>query len=84
MLENLAGEVVGIEVKASSTVKSGDFKALKYVSELLGYRFLRGVVLYTGDQSVPFGSNLYALPVSALWQTGKMPHEISKDKTPTD
>jgi len=29
VLEDPAGEVVGIEVKASSTVKSGDFKALK-------------------------------------------------------
>ncbi len=69
MLENAAGEVVGIEVKASSTIKSGDFKGLKYLSESLGDHFLRGIVLYTGDQSIPFGSNLHAaLPVSALWQ----------------
>ena len=69
VLENAAGEVVGIEVKASSTVKSSDFKGLKYLSELLGDHFLRGIVLYTGDQPVPFGSNLYALPVSTLWRT---------------
>jgi predicted AAA+ superfamily ATPase len=80
VLENPAGEVVGIEVKASSTVKSGDFKGLKYLGDLLGKRFLRGIVLYTGDQPVPFGSNLYALPVSTLWRTGEMPHEKSKDK----
>jgi len=80
VLENPAGEVVGIEVKASSTVKSSDFKGLKYLSELLGDRFLRGILLYTGDQPVPFGSNLYALPVSTLWRTGEMPHEKSKDK----
>jgi len=43
--------------------------------------FLRGIVLYTGDQPVPFGSNLYALPVSALWRTGEIPHEKPKDKT---
>jgi hypothetical protein len=67
-------------VKASSTVKSGDFKGLKYLGDLLGGRFLRGIILYTGDQSVPFGSNLYALPVSTLWRTGEMPHERSKDK----
>jgi len=68
-------------VKASSTVKSGDFKGLKYLSDLLGDRFLRGILLYTGDQPLPFGSNLYALPVSMLWQTGEMHHEKSKDKT---
>jgi len=44
-LENAAGEVVGIEVKASSTVKSGDFKGFKYLSKLLGDRFLRGILL---------------------------------------
>jgi len=71
VLENAAGEVVGIEVKASSTVKSSDFKGLNYLSELLGDRFLRGIVLYTGDQPVPFGSNLYALPVSTLWQNSE-------------
>jgi predicted AAA+ superfamily ATPase len=73
LLENPAGEVVGIEVKASSTVKKGDFKGLKYLGDLLGDRFLRGIVLYTGDQPVPFGSNLYALPVSTLWQPSEMP-----------
>jgi len=66
-LENPVGEVVAIEVKPSSTVKAHDFKGLKYLSDLLGERFLQGIVLYTGDQPVPFGSNLYALPVSALW-----------------
>ena len=81
VLENAAGEVVGIEVKASSTVKSDDFKALKYLSDLLGDRFLRGIVLYTGDQPVPFGSNPYALPVSTLWRGCEMPQEKSKDKT---
>jgi len=69
VLENPAGEVVGIEVKASSTVKAHDFKGLKYLSDLLGDRFLRGIVLYTGDQPVPFGSNLYALPVGTLWRS---------------
>ena len=71
MLENRAGEVVGIEVKALSTVKGHDFKGLKYLSDLLGERFLRGIVLYTGDQPVPSGSNLHALPVSTLWRTSE-------------
>jgi hypothetical protein len=74
-------EVQASRVKALSTVKSGDFKGLKHLSNLLGDRFLRGIVLYTGDQPVPFGSNLYALPVSTLWRTGEMHHEKSKDKT---
>jgi predicted AAA+ superfamily ATPase len=71
VLENPAGEIVGIEVKASSTVKANDFKGLKHLRELLDERFLRGIVLYTGDQPVPFASNLYALPVSALWRSSE-------------
>jgi predicted AAA+ superfamily ATPase len=81
VLENPAGEVVGIEVKASSTIKSGDFKGLKYLGDLLGDRFLRGIVLYTGDQPVSFGLNLYALPVSTLWGNGEVSHEKPRDKT---
>ena len=71
-LESPVGEIVGIDVKASSTVNSRDFKGLRYLSELLGDRFLRGIVLYTGDQPVPFGSNLYALPVSTLWRRNRI------------
>ena len=70
-LESPVGEIVGIEGKASSTVNNRDFKGLNYLSELLGDRFLRGIVLYIGDQPVPFGSNLYALPVSTLWQNSE-------------
>jgi len=79
-LENPVGEVVAIDVKPSSTVRSGDFRGLKYLGDLLGNRFLRGIVLYTGDQPVPFGSNLYALPVSTLWRNGEVSHEKSKNK----
>jgi len=39
----------------------------------LGDRFLCGIVLYTGDQHVPFGVNFHALPVSALWELGARP-----------
>lgn len=35
----------------------------------VGNRFHRGVLLYTGQESVPFGTGLYALPVGALWRT---------------
>lgn len=77
VLEDATGRVVGIEVKASATVRSQDFKGLRYLAGLLGDRFIRGIVLYTGDQPVPFGTNLYALPVSALWELNAKPQPIS-------
>lgn len=70
LLEDAAGRVVGVEVKASSTVNPRDFQGLRLLSDALGARFLRGVVLYTGNESVPFASNLYAMPISALWRLG--------------
>ncbi|HHR85789.1 MAG TPA: hypothetical protein ENL23_05525 [Candidatus Acetothermia bacterium] len=54
VLENAASKIVGIEVKTSSRVNGRDFKGLRYLSELLGDRFLRGIVLYTGDQPGSF------------------------------
>lgn len=59
-----------IEVKASATVGSQDFKGLKALAEATGERFLRGVVLYTGRESIPYGSSLHALSVDALWRAG--------------
>jgi predicted AAA+ superfamily ATPase len=67
VLEDRAGKLVGIEVKASSTVTAQDFKGLRALAETTGKRFHRGIVLYTGAGSLPFGPELYAIPVNALW-----------------
>ena len=69
VLENRRGQVVAIEVKASSTVRSEDFRGLRHLKDLLGADFLAGFILYTGQQTLPFGDRLRALPVSALWRT---------------
>lgn len=68
ILENRAGDIVALEVKNSSTVTAQDFKGLSYLANLMGEKFLHGIVLYTGSASVPFGTNLHALPISALWK----------------
>ena len=68
ILEDRAGRTVGVEIKASSTVTARDFSGLKAFAEDCGDRFHRGVVLYTGSTIVPFGPNLHAVPVGALWQ----------------
>lgn len=67
LLENTAGEIVGIEVKAGTQVSSKDFSGLKLLSELLGKRFLRGVLFYTGEHVLSFGKNLFAVPLHYLW-----------------
>ena len=67
VLEDRKGRLVGIEVKASASVNKDDFKGLGALHELVGNRFFRGVVLYSGTESVAFGDGLYALPIPAMW-----------------
>ncbi len=69
VLEDGAGRLVGIEVKKSASPGSSDFKGLRHLAELTGKKFLRGILLYTGTETVAFGSNLSAVPISALWHT---------------
>lgn len=68
VLEDRQGRVVGIEVKASSTVRPEDFRGLRHLADRLGDDLLAGLVLYTGTQTLPFGPRLQAVPVSALWE----------------
>jgi len=62
--------VVAIEVKASATVRSEDFRGLRHLAARLGDDLVAGVVLYLGDQTLAFGDRLRAIPVSALWEVG--------------
>jgi predicted AAA+ superfamily ATPase len=68
VLENRSGHVVGIEVKAATTVGPDDFRGLRRLADRLGDDFIAGIVLYTGTSTLPFGDKLRAMPVSALWQ----------------
>lgn len=70
VIERPSGEILGVEVKASATVRPRDFKGLSYLRQRLGPRLLIGVVLYAGEQTLPFGDGLWALPLSSLWDAG--------------
>jgi hypothetical protein len=67
VLEDRAGNVVGVEVKASASVDARDFRGMKALSSLAGKAFRRGIVLYRGGEVVPFGKDMYAVPIGALW-----------------
>ncbi|MEK7466351.1 MAG: ATP-binding protein [Planctomycetota bacterium] len=69
VLEDARGRVVGIEVKKTASPRSDDFRGLRQLAEAAGKKFVRGIVLYAGETILPFGPNLYAVPVSALWET---------------
>ena len=67
IMRNPSGFVVGIEVKASATVTTADFKGLRKLAAACNDRFSIGLVLYDHDKIIPFGDRLYAAPVSAIW-----------------
>ena len=68
VLEAPGQRIAGIEVKASSNVNQGDFSGLRALAEAAGDKFTGGVVLYLGEQRLPFADKLWALPISALWE----------------
>lgn len=68
VLEGPRGRLAGVEVKASATVDSKDFRGLRKLKEVAGNRFTTGVVLYDGKTCVGFGEGLFAVPVSSMWR----------------
>lgn len=67
VVEDGTGALVGIEVKASATVNSTDFKGLRKLANACGDDFKLGLVLYDGERAAPFGDRLFAAPLSSLW-----------------
>ena len=67
VLETPDGRIVGVEVKAGTTVRSEDLAGLRNLANQAGDRFVAGFVLYTGSQTLPFGERIRALPMDALW-----------------
>ena len=60
--------IVGVEVKSAASVSARDFRALDKFRVAAGERFAAGVVLYDGEDAVPFGEKLWAIPLRALWE----------------
>jgi len=67
IVERPSGEIAGIEVKASATVRPADFRGLVHLRDGVGDRLAAGVVLYAGERTLPFGDRLWAVPLCGLW-----------------
>lgn len=66
VLENRRKQLVGIEVKAAKTLSSKDFNGLRHLRDTAPDKFKRGIVFYTGQQTVHFDEQLTALPLGFL------------------
>lgn len=67
VLERRGGQIVGVEMKTSASLSRRDFRGLEALRDERGDAFVAGVVIHAGEQTLPFGDRLWALPVSALW-----------------
>ena len=77
VVEQGAGALAGVEVKAGATVRSADFRGLRKLESAAGKRFAGGVVLYDGETGASFGDGLHAVPLRTLWEaaaTAPAPH----------
>jgi predicted AAA+ superfamily ATPase len=69
VLETRDGRVAGIEIKAGSNVRMADNRWLAKMRDSLGERFVGGVILYTGQNVVPWGERITLAPIDILWNS---------------
>jgi predicted AAA+ superfamily ATPase len=69
LVEREDGALLGVEVKAGHNVSQKDFAPQKWFVEniLKGKKPYVGLVLYSGDRTIPFGENMLAVPTASLW-----------------
>jgi uncharacterized protein len=67
VLEWNDGSIAAVEVKSRATVRRDDWKWLAKLREQRGQGFRAGVVAYTGEQTIPLGDRLWAVPLAGLW-----------------
>jgi predicted AAA+ superfamily ATPase len=67
VLEDTQGRILGVEVKASATLRGDDLNGLKTLAALSGDTWAGGAIFYGGDTPLPFGPGLRACPIASLW-----------------
>lgn len=69
IIEGYHGDLLGIEVKTSTTPCLNDFKHLVSFKERIkpSHKNFTGIVLYTGKHIASFGDGMWAVPISCLY-----------------
>lgn len=66
ILESIYG-IIAIEVKNRSTISKSDFTNMKRLSDVLGYEWCGGIVIYRGNKIQQFSDNMWAVPSYRLF-----------------
>ena len=67
VIETMSGDVIGIEVKASATVRKQDFQGLIRLKKAAGKHFRLGILLYDGDHTNALDETICSVPIGAIW-----------------
>ena len=67
VIESADGRVAALEVKSGQTAKPEWFRWLAQMRDTLQDAFTVGIALYAGNEILPFGDRLLAIPISVLW-----------------
>jgi predicted AAA+ superfamily ATPase len=68
VIESASGDVAAIEAKSAAVVTASDARGLRLLRDKLGPRFKTGIVVYSGEHTLPIDDRIWALPISGLWQ----------------
>ena len=68
LVERDDGSILGIEVKSGSAVDRKSFNHLQFFKErIAGERPFISIVLYSGNDVLSYGNDMWIIPISALW-----------------
>lgn len=76
VLEHADSRIIGVEVKASASVRQDDFKGLAALAEFAGDAFSAGVLFYGGEKTLSFSfgaKRFHALPFGMLLAPSQPP-----------
>ncbi len=71
VLEDSSGQILGFEVKASTSVGLKDAQGLRELGRKVGSDFHFGALLYLGSTPVRLDEKIWALPLDVLWAQRK-------------
>jgi predicted AAA+ superfamily ATPase len=68
VIESASGDIVGIEAKSAATATASDARGLRLLRDRLGPRFKAGVIVYSGEHTLPVSERIWAMPIAGLWR----------------
>jgi predicted AAA+ superfamily ATPase len=67
VLEAQSGELAAVEIKARASIRERDWRVIAKLRDSRPERFMAGVILYAGRDTLPLGDRIWAVPLSGLW-----------------